>query len=166
MLEIINGTTPDVRQFLGVPFAQAPIGDLRWEPPATLPANASNRIVDATKFPVNCLQYESAIPTVYSTFVREFFIWGPTGEDCLTLSIWAPTSTKLKNMPVLIFLYGGGLSTGGSSVPYQDPAEWVQRTQSHIVVSVQYRLNAFGFPKAPGLESQNLGYLDIRAGVE
>ena len=60
----------------------------------------------------------------------------------------------------------GGLQTGGSSVPYQDPAQWVQRTQSHIVVSVQYRLNIFGFPNAKGLPAQNLGYYDQRLGVE
>ena len=166
VIGIINGTTPGVRQFLGVPFAQPPVNDLRWEPPASLPANQSLVEVDASKFSLNCPQYESSIATVYSTFVREFFIWGPSGEDCLTLSIWAPASTDLSNMPVLMFLYGGGLVTGGSSVPYQNPAEWVQRTQAHIVVSIQYRLNIFGFPNAPGLQAQNLGYLDVRKGVE
>ncbi|KAM3157857.1 Chlorogenic acid esterase [Botrytis cinerea] len=164
---IINGTTPNVRQFLGVPFAQPPTGDLRWMPPNALPSNQSSAIIDATKFSLNCPQYESAIPSIYNTFVREFFIWGPSGENCLTLGIWAPLHSQPEDkLPVLIFLYGGGLQTGGSSVPYQNPSKWVERTQSHIVVSIQYRVNIFGFPNAPGLESQNLGYLDQRAGVE
>ncbi|KAK9312627.1 Alpha/Beta hydrolase protein [Lipomyces starkeyi] len=163
---IINGTTPDVRQFLGVPFAQAPVGDLRWMPPVAVPSESSSRYIDASKFSMSCSQYESTIPSVYNKFVREFFIQGPSGEDCLTLSIWAPARDSHKLLPVFIYIYGGGLQTGGSSVPYQDPAQWIQRTQSHIVVSIQYRLNIFGFPNAKGLDSQNLGYLDQRAAIE
>ncbi|PQE22097.1 para-nitrobenzyl esterase protein [Rutstroemia sp. NJR-2017a BVV2] len=163
----INETTPNVRQFLGVPFAQAPTGDLRWMPPTALPANQSSASVDATKFGLSCPQYESAIPSIYSTFVRELFINGPNGEDCLSLSIWAPLHMNPKEkLPVVIWIYGGGLQTGGSSVPYQDPAKWIERTQSHIVVSIQYRLNIFGFPNAPGLGAQNLGFMDQRAAVE
>jgi acetylcholinesterase len=136
-------------------------------PPTALPANQSSASVDATKFGLSCPQYEGSYPSIYNTFVREFFINGPNGEDCLSLSIWAPLHMNPKEkLPVVIWIYGGGLQTGGSSVPYQDPAKWVQRTQSHIVVSIQYRLNIFGFPNAPGLDAQNLGFLDQRAAVE
>ncbi|TGO50792.1 hypothetical protein BOTNAR_0379g00040 [Botryotinia narcissicola] len=162
---IINGTTPNVRQFLGVPFAQTPTGNLRWMPPNTLPSNQSSAVVDATKFSLNCPQYESAIPTIYSTYVREFFISGPSGEDCLTLSIWAPLHSQPEDkLPVVIYLYGGGLQTGGSSVPYQNPAKWIERTQSQIVVSIQYRLNIFGFPNAPGLEISKSGLSQSASG--
>ncbi|PQE33368.1 hypothetical protein CJF32_00006660 [Rutstroemia sp. NJR-2017a WRK4] len=163
----INETTPNVRQFLGVPFAQAPIGNLRWMPPTALPANQSSASVDATKFGLSCPQFEGASPSVYSTYVRELLINGPNGEDCLSLSIWAPLYVNPKEkLPVVVWIYGGGLQTGGSSVPYQDPSKWIERTKSHIVVSIQYRLNIFGFPNAPGLEAQNLGFLDQRAAVE
>ncbi|KAM3065381.1 hypothetical protein ACMFMF_011105 [Clarireedia jacksonii] len=163
----INETTPNVRQFLGVPFAQAPTGNLRWMPPTALLKTQSSASVDATKFGLSCPQYESAIPSIYNTFVREFFINGPNGEDCLSLSIWTPLRiSPNEQLPVVIWVYGGSLQTGGSSVPYQDPAKWVERTQSHIVVSIQYRLNIFGFPNAPELEAQNLGFMDQRAGVQ
>ncbi|KAK9343385.1 Alpha/Beta hydrolase protein [Lipomyces starkeyi] len=130
---IINGTTPDV------------LGDLRWMPPVALPSESSSRYIDASKFSMSCSQYESTIPSVYNKFVREFFIQGPSGEDCLTLSIWAPARDSHKLLPVFIYIYGGGLQTGGSSVPYQDPAQWIQRTQSHIVVKwLQVNIAAFG----------------------
>jgi len=160
----INGTAPGVRQFLGIPFAQQPLGDLRWMPP--MPINQSASIIDATQFSPSCPQYEGASLSAYNQDVRELLINGPTGENCLTLSIWAPAYPTGKSLPVYIWIYGGGFQTGGSSVPYQNPAQWVQRTQSHIVVSIQYRLNIFGFPNAAGLASQNLGFLDQRLAIE
>ncbi|KAJ9635538.1 hypothetical protein H2199_008541 [Coniosporium tulheliwenetii] len=65
-----------------------------------------------------------------------------------------------------MFIYGGGFQTGGENVPYQIPAQWVQRSQNLIVVSFNYRLNVFGFPNAAGLSEQNLGLLDQRLAVE
>ncbi|KAF8194029.1 Alpha/Beta hydrolase protein [Mycena galopus ATCC 62051] len=163
---VINETVPTVRQWLGIPFAQAPVGDLRWLAPLPLPSNASSQEVNAASWAPNCPQYESTVPSVYNQLVREFFIWGGDSEDCLSLSIWAPYNTSHEPLPVVVFLYGGGLTTGGSTVPYQNPSKWVARTQSHIVVSIQYRLNIFGFPNYPSLPDQNLGFLDQRLGLE
>lgn len=56
--------------------------------------------------------------------------------------------------------------TGGMDVPAQIPTQWVQRTQDHIVLSFNYRVNIFGFPNAPGLDDQNVGLLDQRRAVE
>lgn len=61
---------------------------------------------------------------------------------------------------------GGGFSTGGEDVPYQIPAQWVNTTPYHLVVSLNYRVNIFGFPNAAGLGEQNFGLLDQRAAVE
>ncbi|KAK7698345.1 hypothetical protein SLS64_012593 [Diaporthe eres] len=109
-------------------------------------------------------------PSVYNRDVLEFNLQGlnRTGaisEDCLTGSVWAPTNGQ-SGLPVLIYIYGGGFQTGGQDVPYQIPAQWVNRTPEHIVVSFNYRLNIFGFPNAAGLEDQNLALLDQRAFVQ
>ena len=113
---------------------------------------------------------------------------GDVSEDCLTISVWTPSDAqdedcrwgghhrgppmkhenegKGDRLPVLIFFYGGGFSTGGEDVPYQIPAQWVNRTPDHLVVSFNYRLNIFGYPNAAGLDQQNFGLLDQRAAVE
>ncbi|ORY59280.1 para-nitrobenzyl esterase [Pseudomassariella vexata] len=164
---MINGTTPNVRQFLGVPFAEPPVDALRWLP--AVPKKSVDYI-DAMAFGPSCPQYESAIPSVYNVDSRNFLITGPTSEDCLSLNIWAPKIgyEEHKKLPVIIWIYGGGSLTGGGRIGYQIPAHWIERSQKHIVVGVNYRLNIFGFPRAAGLKSdqQNLGFLDIRLGVE
>lgn len=135
---IINGTHPDVAQFLGIPFAEPPVGDLRWERPVTkAPVEGS---IDATAFSPSCPQYETSTPSVYTIDAREFLISGSTSEDCLTLSIWAPyrsSETTKELLPVIVWIYGGGQVTGGAEIAYQIPSTWVQRSQAHIVVQVK-----------------------------
>ncbi|KAJ6528103.1 Alpha/Beta hydrolase protein, partial [Mycena capillaripes] len=87
-------------------------------------------------------------------------------EDCLTLNIWAPTHPHGTSLPVLVWFFGGGFVTGGANSLYYNPTQWVQRTQAHIVVSVNFRSNIFGFPNAAGLKEQNLGLLDQRTSLE
>lgn len=169
---------PNVRQFLGIPFAQPPTGSLRFEPPQALPASAAKKVVNNTQLPPSCMQYlNTESPGVYVDQILEFGLQGlnRTGsisEDCLTLSVWTPTSNNNQScrsnelLPVEIWIYGGGFSTGGQDVPYQIPSQWVERTQDHIVVSINYRVNIFGFPNAAGLSDQNVGLLDQRAAVE
>lgn len=76
--------------------------------------------------------------------------------------------SKADPLPVLIYIHGGGFGGGGQDLPYQIPTQWVQRTQGHIVVSFNYRLNIFGFPHAAGImsTSPNVGLLDQRLAVE
>lgn len=172
---VIEDSNPHVRQFLGIPFAQPPVNTLRFEPPQPLSQPDAN--IDATQLPVSCMQYlTNQGNSLYVRDVLQFNLEGlnTTGaisEDCLTLSVWAPTNAPntrhhQQGLPVLIFIYGGGFSTGGENVPYQLPPQWVERTQDHIVVSFNYRLNIFGFPNAAGLSTQNLGLLDQRLAVE
>jgi carboxylesterase type B len=94
-----------------------------------------------------------------------------TSEDCLYLAVWTPTTAPPPpdaGLPVLFFMTGGGFVIGGVDIPWQLPTSWVERTQSHIVVTINYRLNIFGFPNARGLGDghQNLGFLDQRAALE
>ncbi|KIW15808.1 hypothetical protein PV08_05858 [Exophiala spinifera] len=163
---LINGTTPNVRQFLNVPFALPPTGRRRWLPPVKVATNSST-LMDATTFPPSCPQYLSAGLSVYNEIVPEFVIpAGPyppnagampptTAEDCLSLAIWAPTGNASR-----------GFNNGGINIQYQLPHHWVQRTQAHIVVTINYRVGIMGFPNAAGLESQNLGILDQRMALE
>jgi carboxylesterase type B len=134
---LINGTHPDVTQFLGISFAEPPTGDLRWMPSiAKSPVNT----IDATKFSPSCPQYDTSIPSVYEIDSRDFLISGPTSENCLTLSIWAPYASKTnytEKLPVLVWIYGGGQLTGGTHIEYQIPTPWVQRSQAHIVVQIK-----------------------------
>ncbi|KAF2821197.1 alpha/beta-hydrolase [Ophiobolus disseminans] len=168
----VNETFPNVAQYLGIPFAEPPIGARRWLP--ALPKSKEHGVIDATRFGPACPQYRAdatLAPNAYNVDVLQF---SPEplslqSEDCLSLSIWAPRKAAAdQSLPVIIWLYGGGYGEGGANVPYQNPAPWVERGGKHIVVSVNYRLAVFGFPNAAGLplEGQNLGMLDQRLAVE
>jgi carboxylesterase type B len=78
---------------------------------------------------------------VFWGLVREFQNADAQSEDCLYLNIWAPTKTKLKEkkkLPVIIWVCGGGFREGGGHAPYQVPDQWIQRTQTHLVVTFKY----------------------------
>ena len=173
---LINGTTPQVRQFLNIPYAQTPTGPRRWLPPSP-PTTNSSKHVDATHFPPPCAQYLSGSPSVYNQDVIEFIIPSDppdagamppsSSEDCLSLAIWTPTNASNESkLPVIMFMTGGGFNNGGIDIQYQLPHRWVQRTQSHIVVTINYRVSILGFPNAAGLKSQNLAFLDQRMALE
>ncbi|OQN98799.1 hypothetical protein B0A48_15145 [Cryoendolithus antarcticus] len=165
--------------FLGIPYARPPLGDLRFAPPVPLDQSRVN--IEAKAILPSCLQYFTASPAnAFNQDVLEYNLGGrnTTGhmnEDCLTLGVWTPTTSShrsrateshRKRLPVIIFIYGGGFSTGGQDVPYQKPTQWIQRTRDHIVLVPNFRSNIFGYPSAPGLAQQNLGTLNIRTVVE
>lgn len=185
----ISPRLPNVRQFLGIPFALPPTGGLRWTAPKRL--FQPDQHVIATELPPSCPQFLNSVsPGVYTRDILEFnlqglnttgkrscvrIFWGneklirvgAISEDCLTTSVWTPRTTGDEKLPVLIFFYGGGFQTGGQDVPYQIPAQWVNRSPDHIVVSFNYRVGIFGFPGGvAGLPDKNLGLLDQRAAVE
>lgn len=133
---LTNGSAPSVREFLGVPFAQPPIGALRWLPPQKVVSNSSH-IYDATRYPPSCPQYVSQAPAVWNDANTNYIISGPISEDCLALSIWTPAA-EVEGLPVVVFITGGGFQTGGVEINYQLPYNWVHRTQGHVVVTVKY----------------------------
>ena len=171
----IDPKYPHTRQFLSVPFAEPPV---RWSPPQALPA--SDKYRNTTVPPPSCPQFVSAVPSLLSTYFADGaliyngnqnstsgLVGAATSEDCLYLSIWTPANaTSTSKLPVFVFLPGGGFQTGGINSGYYNPTQWVERSQSHIIVTVNYRLNIFGFPNAPSLEEQNLGILDQRMALE
>src|SRR5262249_42108719 len=106
----------DVLSFKGIPYAQPPVGDLRWRPPQ-LPVQPWADARDATNFGTICSQ----TPTMSSP--------GITGsEDCLTLNVWRPAEkTPDKPLPVMVFIHGGGYINGSSSQPMNTGSELAPR---------------------------------------
>ncbi|KAI1144983.1 Alpha/Beta hydrolase protein [Nemania diffusa] len=178
---LIDPKFPNTRQFRAIPFAEPPVLSRRWLPPQALSSPPSEHHF-ATRFPPSCPQFVTAVPSIWNTeLTRGNLIYNgaqndssglvgeATSEDCLYLAVWAPTTpAPAAGFPVLFFMTGGGLSIGGIDIPWQMPTAWVERSQSHIVVTINYRLNIFGFPNARGLADgeQNLGILDQRAALE
>ncbi|KAK2629743.1 hypothetical protein QTJ16_000563 [Diplocarpon rosae] len=169
----INASSPLVRQFLGVPYAEPPLGALRFAPPRSLAAPDARTTVaiHATSFAPSCMQQGSNSSTIYTAQVPQFLISdGTTSEDCLYLNVWAPAAgaTIAARAPVPVFVYipGGGFTSGGANSIAKFPDRWIQRTQGHIVVVINYRVNVFGFPNAKGLEDLNPGLLDQRKALE
>ncbi|CZT46053.1 related to triacylglycerol lipase V precursor [Rhynchosporium secalis] len=171
LLGLVNPSTPNVAEFLGIPYAKAPVDELRWAPPqAYEPRNGT--IINATATPPSCFQYSTSNPTLLTKELPGFVV-GSAGnagfrEDCLTVSVYTPAQAIASNssLPVIIWVYGGGFATGGQDVAYQIPSNWIERSQEHIVVSFNYRINIFGYPNAAGLREQNLGILDQRLAIE
>ncbi|KAF4958375.1 hypothetical protein FGADI_2541 [Fusarium gaditjirri] len=171
-----------VAAFLDIPFAETPVGDLRFTPPVAK-KHPGDEVSQATKLPRGCIQY---VPLLLRGTVADKLVsaanfqrgdYANTTEDCLRLSLFAPKNAiaakrdaKAERLPVVIWVHGGGYMIGGINVPYQLAQPWVQRSQKHIVVQVQYRLNIFGLPNAAGLVEEgknlNLALLDQRLAVE
>jgi acetylcholinesterase len=137
----IDDSTPNVAHFLGIPFAEQPVGPRRWLPPA--PKKKEKKTIDATKFGPSCTQYEAdeiKFPSVWLTDAPEFVITPRDfqSEECLSVNVWTPfTEKETKPLPVIAWIHGGSFRTGGATVPYQDPSPWVQRSGKHIVVGIK-----------------------------
>ncbi|KAH7035827.1 Alpha/Beta hydrolase protein [Microdochium trichocladiopsis] len=158
----INATAPDVRQWLGIPYAEPPVGSLRFLPPK--PKKPFGHLTTQAYQP-SCMQQLSNAATVYTTFMPEFLINGGQSEDCLYINIYAPLKPVDKGLPVFVYIPGGGFTGGGSDSLYKIPDQWIQRSQTHVVVIMNYRVNIFGFPNAAA-QPLNAGLLDQRLVVE
>lgn len=177
----VHGTipkgNPGVRQFSGIPYAKPPVGDLRFAPAQPASKRPAHEVLDVSRFPPSCPQIlENWNTNIYIRDVNQFNLQGlnTTGavsEDCLTLSVFTPSGKHVgpaSKLPVLVYIYGGSFTSGGQDIPYQNPTQWIQRSQSHIVVVPNYRVSFFGFPSSAALplEEHNLGLLDQRLAVE
>ena len=134
---LINGTTPNVAQFLGIPYAEPPVGSRRWLP--AIAAKKRDRI-DATRFGWSCPQFEGNGSSVWLNDVPETVTPPNTfNEDCLFVNVWAPWQEKKSKdlLPVIAWIHGGAFKTGGGNIEYQIPSRWVERTQKHIVIGIK-----------------------------
>lgn len=139
----LSGAAEDgVESWKGIPFAKPPVGDLRWRAPQ--PAQPWGGVRDASTFASDCTQ----LP-----FGSEAFnMRTETSEDCLYLNIWRPEGDE-KDLPVLVWIYGGGWVIGGTSAPVYEGANLAKK--GLVVVSLNYRLGHFGFFAHPRLTEEN-----------
>jgi len=160
---ILEGTIEPgsrVRSFKGIPFAAPPVGNLRWRPPQ--PAGPWAGVRHAHQFGPRAMQ----LPVFGDMNFRS----NGMSEDCLYLNVWAPAEPTAERLPVLVYFYGGGNVAGDGSEPRYDGTRLAQR--GIITLSVNYRLNIFGFFAHPELTQEsaqhasgNYGYLDQAAAL-
>ncbi len=151
-----------VRIFLGVPYAAPPVGPLRWHPPE--PAAAWKGVLNAQSYGFHCVQANQFADMT-------FHDPGPS-EDCLTLNVWVPKSaTEGSKLPVMVWIYGGGFYAGSTSERRQDGEAFARK--GVILVSMNYRLNIFGFFAHPALAAEspqhaagNYGLMDQAAALQ
>ncbi|HEX8294386.1 MAG TPA: carboxylesterase family protein, partial [Pyrinomonadaceae bacterium] len=149
-----------VRAFRGIPFAQPPVGELRWRPPQ--PAGKWEGVRAASKFGPRCMQHP--------VFGDMNFRSEGMSEDCLYLNVWTPAKSAKEGLPVLVYFYGGGFVAGDGSEPRYDGEGLARR--GVVVVTLNYRLGLFGFLAHPGLSKEsprkasgNYGLLDQAAAL-
>jgi para-nitrobenzyl esterase len=130
-------TADGVAAFKNIPFAQPPVGELRWKEP--LPAKAWTGVRDATAFGPMCNQNDN----------KQL----PHSEDCLQLNIWTPKWPQASPVPVMVWVHGGG-NTAGSGMEALFNGEVLAR-HGVVVVNVNYRLGIFGFFAHPGLTKES-----------
>ncbi len=154
---LIQGAGADpsgIRAFKGIPFAAPPVGPLRWKEPQ--PVVPWEGVRPATGFGPRPMQKQ-----IYSDMV--FRDKGPS-EDCLYLNVWTPARAAAERLPVMVWIYGGGLEAGAASEPRQDGGMLARK--GVVVVSLNYRLGIFGFFSHPELSAEsghgsgNYGILD------
>ncbi|OLF52291.1 carboxylesterase/lipase family protein [Pseudomonas chlororaphis] len=147
---IVNGldrsATTGVYAWLGIPYAQPPVGALRWMPPAD-PASW-NGVRTAQQFGHSCAQggvYFSPAPNdaPYGLAVREGFGKPVGNEDCLTLNIWSPAAAS-GPLPVIFFIHGGSNVSGYSADPIYDGQALAKKANA-VVVTINYRLGILGW---------------------
>jgi para-nitrobenzyl esterase len=160
---VVEGKQVDgVRAFLGVPYAAPPVGQLRWKAPT--PIAKWTGVRPAQAFGPRCMQ-----PKLYDDM---FFRDAGGSEDCLTLNVWTTAKTSAAKLPVMVWIYGGGFVTGGTSEPRQDGTNLARKNV--VIVSMNYRLGIFGFFAYPGLAAEspkgssagNYGLLDQVAALQ
>src|ERR1039458_1369856 len=130
-------TADGVAVFKNIPFAQPPVGDLRWREP--LLAKAWTGVRDATAFGPMCNQSGN----------KQL----PHNEDCLQLNVWTPKWPMTSRVPVMVWVHGGG-NTAGSGVESLFNGEVLAR-HGVVLVTVNYRLGIFGFFAHPGLTKES-----------
>jgi para-nitrobenzyl esterase len=132
-------------RFLGVPYAQPPVGALRFRAPQ--PVQPTNAVIDAFEFGAASLQ--TIPPTtrwIYPTPAVQ-------DESCLTLNVWSPSLQG--KAPVLVWLHGGGFRTGATSMPLMD-GQWLAE-HGLVVVTVNHRLGALGLLAHPAFTDPTNG---------
>ncbi|WP_285106038.1 carboxylesterase family protein [Promicromonospora sp. MEB111] len=165
-----------VEIFAGVPYAQPPVGELRWRAPR--PAEPRSEVLVADRFSAVPVQGTTTFTTraltrvvdipLEDTFLNPY----PVSEDSLYLNVWRPTRPASADLPVLVYVPGGGFATGSGALPLYD-GESLASTGEAIVITINYRLGVLGFLSHPDLAAEsaygasgNYGILDQVAALD
>jgi para-nitrobenzyl esterase len=162
---IIESTAPPkngVHSFKGIPYAQPPIGDLRWRDPQ--PVKNWKGIRKADGFGPRCIQ--NANPAA-----EYWFRSNGMSEDCLYLNIWTPAKSSKEKLPVVVVIFGGGFQNGDASEMRYDGESMARK--GIVVITTNFRLGIFGTFAHPELAREsphsgagNYGMLDLVAALQ
>ena len=146
--------------FRGIPYASPPVGNLRWRPPEVISKqnnNCWNGILQASNFGNICFQRRRNDTSKYHG-----------SEDCLYLNVWTPTLNQSAKLPVAVWIHGGYLESGNGNEVDFSPTEKLSEETDMVYVSMNYRLQAFGFMALKWLAddsttntSGNYGFMDM-----
>lgn len=161
-VETTKAAKDGVRSFKGIPFAQPPVGDLRWQAPQP-PKNWAG-VRKADDFGPRCMQHTGPNADYW-------FRSNGMSEDCLYLNVWTAAKSNKEKLPVLVYVFGGGFQNGDGSEPRYDGESMARK--GIVAVSLNYRTNIFGFFSHPELTKEsahhasgNYGFLDQVAALE
>ena len=165
-VKCINGTfvgkkAENIISYKGIPFVgQQPVGNLRWKAPVDVTPN--DGVYEAYYYGKAPVQEVGDPAAEYGT-----------GEDCLYLNVWKADKEAAKKKPVIVWIYGGAFDVGGATDPMYDCTNLLKENPDVIIVTVNYRINVFGFFHLSHLsdgkdypDAQNLGLLDQLKGLK
>lgn len=175
----VTTDSPDIYNFKGLPFAAAPVGDLRWAAPAPAPSWTETRTAD--RFGNRCMQPEGVEGGFFNRLIeghglsaaKNFLIKqavksqtpSPMSEDCLYLNVRTGNLNAETAQPVMVWIHGGGHQFGSSDFDYYQANGLVEK--GVVLVTINYRLGVFGYMAHPALSaadpngvSGNYGTLD------
>ena len=153
-----NGT---VMAFKGIPYAAPPVGDLRWkEPQPPLPWDG---IRDAGEFCASCMQFLRYSHLPGGPWTEEFMVQNEISEDCLFINIWTPAKEATDKLATLVYIHGGAFTEGSGAIDVYDGEELAKK--GIIVITINYRLGAFGFLAHPELTAESPNYASGNYGI-
>jgi para-nitrobenzyl esterase len=154
-------TKSGIQTYFGVPFAKPPVGELRWKAPQ--PLTNWTGVKETKKFGARPMQ-----TVVFGDMNSRS---NGVSEDCLYLNVWTPAKRNTKDLPVLVYFYGGGNVAGDASEPRYDGENMAKK--GIVVITCNYRLNVFGNFAHPELSAEtsykgsgNYGYFDQIAALK
>ncbi len=139
-------TGPKVFGFLGIPFAAPPVGELRWRPPQSAPRFHTIPFEAVAPAPA-CMQPDYPAASFYPSEA------GERSEDCLYLNIWTAAESQQTRQPVMVWVHGGALTRGSGNNPVYDGSALAGK--GVVVVTLNYRLGAFGYFAHPELTEES-----------
>lgn len=133
--------------FRGIPFAAPPVEQLRWKAPQ--PVNEWTGVRSAIHFAPSPMQAGNPA--------------GGKNEDCLYLNVWSPAKSKQDQLPVMVWIYGGGFSTGSTAEPWYEGSKLAQK--GVVFVSIAYRVGPLGFLAHPSLNAESKDHVSGNYGL-